>query len=137
VTLRVATFITPGPVQLVGAGLLVTGVLLLAFGHRSERFSAVFVGAGALFATTGAVTGFEAVAARTEDGPTGWVSVQDIYSSMFASWPYVFVVALCAAGLWMVVERLFSHHWSAWSILGVAVGSLVGSMTLGLLDSSI
>jgi hypothetical protein len=63
--------------------------------------------------------------------------VPDVFSSVFASWRYVFVLALCAAGLWVVVERLFVHRWSIASTLGVVVGSLIGSMILGLLDSSI
>jgi hypothetical protein len=132
----VAIFITPGPVQLVAASLLVTGVLLLALGHRSERFSALLVGAGALLATVGVATAWGTFV-RMSDGRTGWVSVGDIYLAMFDSWPYVLVLAVCAAGLWTFVDRLFSHRWSGGSTVGVAVGSLVAALFLGLLDSSI
>jgi hypothetical protein len=71
------------------------------------------------------------------DGGLGWVSVPDIFSSLFASWLYVFVLALCAAGLWIGVERRFAHRWSIASTLGVLVRSLIGSVILGLLDPSI
>lgn len=71
------------------------------------------------------------------DGPRGWVSVPDIYFALFASWSYVFMFAFAAAGLWIVIDRLASHHWSISSVRGILVGSLAASVTLGLLDPAI
>lgn len=132
-----AGLITPGSVQAVATGLLVTGVLLLVFAHRAGRFAGLRAGIGALFATLGVPAAYRGLFLNSSDGPTGWTSLRDIFSSLFDSWLYVFVVALIAAALWIGVDRLGSHRWSIRSALAVSAGSLVASLMLGLLDGSI
>lgn len=132
-----AAYITPGPVQAISVALLVVGLGALAYAHRSDRLTPWLAGAGALLATFAVVTASKAFFSSYSDGPTGWTSVRWIYASMFDSWPYVFVVGLCAAALWVAVERLISHRWSPRTMTGVLLGSLLASVVLGLLDASI
>ena len=128
--------ITPGPLQIVAGGLFVVGCLGLALGHRLRRLSLPSVGLGALLATLGVVTAW-ASSARSSDGPTGWRSVPDIFSSTFGSWPYVFVVAACATALWALVHLACSRRWDWRRAAAILAGSVVASVVLGLLDKSL
>jgi len=128
--------ITPGPLQIVAGGLCVIGLLGLALGHRLRRLSLPSVGSGALLATLGTVTAWASFA-RFSDGPTGWRSVPDIFSSTFGSWPYVFVVAACAAALWLLIHLACSRRWDWWRAAAILAGSIVASVVLGLLDASL
>ncbi|MFH1330913.1 MAG: hypothetical protein ABIJ48_09730 [Actinomycetota bacterium] len=128
--------ITPGPVQVAAGALIVVGLLGLALGHRLGRLAPPTVGSGALVATVGGVTAYRSLT-HFSDGPTGWQSVPDIYSSAFDSWPYVFVVAVCATVLWVLVDLAFSRRWDWRRVAAVLVGSVVASVCLGLLDASL
>ncbi len=128
--------ITPGPLQIVAAALLVIGLLGLALGHRLGPFSLPAVGLGALLATLGVVTGYASMA-RFSDGPTGWRSVPDIFSSTFDSWPYVLITAACAAVLWGLVHLACSRRWDWRRGAAILTGAVVASVILGLLDKSL
>ena len=117
-------------------GLFVVGCLGLALGHRLRRLSLPAVGSGALLATLGVVTA-SASFARFSDGPTGWPSVPDIFSSTFGSRPYVFVVAACATVLWGLLHLACSRRWDWRRAAAILVGSMVASVVLGLLDKSL
>lgn len=129
--------ITPGAIQLGAVGLLVFGVLALVRAQRSEFRSLPLAGLGSLLATLGAGTAWRALTARSSVGGPLWASIRDVYRSMFDSWLYVFVVGSSAALLWVVVAGLIFHKWSVRSTVATLIGSLVGSMSMGLLDSSI
>jgi len=128
--------ITPGRLQIVAGGLFVVGCLGLALGHRLRRLSLPGVGLGALLATLGVVTAW-ASSSRASDGPTGWRSVPDIFSSTFDSWPYVFVVAACATALWALIHLACSRRWDWRRAAAILTGSAVASVVLGLLDKSL
>jgi len=123
-------------VRIVGVALLVAGVLAIANSHRLRRGSAVMSGIGALGATVGVVSLYRSFDSHI-DGPAGWQEMRWIFASPFDSWVWVAVFAAVATTAWLGVAVTVSRRWSGLRALAVLTGTVVGSVTLGLLDRSL
>jgi hypothetical protein len=71
------------------------------------------------------------------DGPTGWRSVPDSFSSTFGFRPHNFVLVACATVLWALVDPACSRRWDWLRAAAALAGSVVASVWLGLLDASL
>lgn len=122
-------------VRIIGAALFVFGVLAIATSHRLRR-GAVIAGIGALGATLGIVCLFRSFDSHI-DGPAGWQEVRQIFTSTFDAWVWVAVFAVVATAIWLGVGLAMSRRWSGRRAIAVLTGTVVGALTLGLLDRSL
>ena len=130
-------YISVTTVRLVGAALLVIGVLAIANSHRLGRRSAVIAGIGALGATLGLVSLFHSFGSITSGPAPGWSQFRHIFSSTFDSWLWVAVFAAVVSTIWLGVALATSRRWSRLQVVAIVAGSVAGSVTLGLLDGSV
>ncbi|HAX81539.1 MAG TPA: hypothetical protein DCY40_03090 [Actinobacteria bacterium] len=130
-------FISFTAVRIIGAALLAVGVLAVAVSHRLRRGSVGVAGIGALGATLGLVSLFQSFGSITEGPMAGWNDIRWIFASTFDSWVWVGVFAAVVSATWLGVALAVSRRWSGLRAAAIAVGSVVGAVTLGLLDRSL
>jgi hypothetical protein len=130
-------FISFTAVRIIGAALLSVGVLAIANSHRLRRGSVGIAGIGALGATLGLVSLYHSFGSITEGPGAGWQQFRQIFTSTFDSWLWVGVFAAVVSAIWLGVALAVSRRWSSLRAAAIVVGSVVGAVTLGLLDRSL
>ena len=115
---------------------LVVGVLALV-GIKRNADAWWLAGIGAAMSTWGLILVYRSFDKHI-DGPSGWSSVRDIFSSTFGSWPWVLVSGLIAAAWWLaVVSLILRGKPRLTTVVATLAGAMVALVALGLLDSSI
>ncbi len=92
---------------------------------------------GALGATLGLVSLYRSFGSITEGPAAGWSDIRWIFASTFHSWAWVGVFAAVISATWLGVALAVSRRWDGLRAVAIAVGSVVGAVTLGLLDRSL
>lgn len=126
-------FLTPGPVQVGAIAVFLLGLGLLLVRREPEGGVDVLVGPAA-FLTTLATLATYATSVRPSDGRAGWRSIWNLFDrSFYDSWPYVFVVGVIAAALWVLVDRWRQRRWQSTRVVGITVGSIAAAVIVKLL----
>lgn len=128
--------VTVTEVRTAGIVFLVLGVLgLIGLGRRAGAWW--LAGTGAAMSTWGLLLLFRSFDKRT-DGPRGWSSVSNIFSSTFDSWLWVFVAG-AVAGVWWLATTAVIHRRRPrpQTVVATMTGGMVALVVIGLLDPSL